>query len=128
MYGCRQIDIHPVHCGSGIEGLVWNYGMVSTSYRVHDDRVNVVVEYDRRRFLGYMTGGFDSVKEFDVVDLGPDAFVADSQRSLVPGAQKIWISMLDIEDEGGSISMRIHLDTGDAAIGEVFANYCFYSV
>ena len=128
MYGCRKIDIFPIRCDSGIDGLESFHSMVSTSYRVHGDRVNVIVEYNTRRFLGYMTGGFDSVRDFDVLDLGgPDVFRTDSPRSLVPGAQKIWFSMLDIEDEGDSISLRIHLDAG-GVLGEVFADYCFYSV
>ena len=127
MYGCRHINIHTVHSDSDIDGLVCTYSMVSTSYRVHGDLVNVVVEYDKRRFLGYMTGGFDSVRDFDVLDLGPDVFCVYSQWSLVPGAHKIWFSMLDIEDEGDCISLRIHLDAG-GTIGEVFADYFFYSV
>jgi len=123
MYGCRKIDIRPVYTGSDIDGLVCISGVGSYSYYVRGDRINVIVTYDGRRFLGYMTGGFDSATELDVIDLGPLLFQADGSSDLIKFS-RVWISMVD---DGDSICVRVNLDAG-GLIGEVFADYCFYSV
>ena len=124
MYGCHKIDISPVYSDSGIDDLVYTYGMASSSYYLHGDRINVIVTYNGRRFLGYMTGEFDSATELDVIDLGPFLFQADGTEDLIKYS-RVWISLSG--DDGDSICVRVNLDAG-GLIGEVFADYCFYSV
>ena len=70
-----------------------------------------------------MTGEFDSATELDVIDLGPFLFQADGSSDLIKYS-RVWISMVD---DGDSICVRVNLDAG-GLIGEVFADYCFYSV
>ena len=129
MYGCRKIDISPVYSDSGIDDLVCTYGMASSSYYLHGDRVNVIVTYDNgRRFIGFISGEFDNRTEFNVMNLGRDVFHADSRRSIdLSMYPKVWISMNDCDDEGDIICVRVNLDAG-GLIGEVFADHCFYSV
>ena len=124
MYGCHKIDIGPVYTGSDIDGLVCTRCMGSYSYQVLGDRINVIVTYNGRRFLGYMTGEFDSPTELDVIDLGSFLFQADGAFDLIK-YNRVWISLSG--DDGDSICVRVNLDAG-GLIGEVFADYCFYSV
>ena len=98
--------------------------MGSYSYQVLGDRINVIVTYNGRRFLGYMTGEFDSHTELDVIDLGSFLFQADGAFDLIK-YNRVWISLSG--DDGDSICVRVNLDAG-GLIGEVFADHCFYSV